>query len=105
MQPAKLVKIQESTWDPLSRERKATLTPAKLSGFHRRGVSLLAFNQRGDQLASIGLMMTTQLHLRLEAKLLASGKGDKSNVACEYTPDGKTLVIVGLIHQVLHQEW
>ena len=80
-------------WDPLSRGKKSDInTKAKLSGFHRRGVSLLAFNQRGDRLASIGLDDDHSIAIYdwRRKLLVASGKGDKNKVlACEYTPTAK----------------
>ena len=88
-------------WDPSVKQgaHKEIPTIATLSGFHRRGVSLLAFNSRGDRLASVGLDDDHSIAIYDWRRkiLIASGKGNKSKVlACEFTPNGKTLVVCGV---------
>ena len=90
-------------WDPTWKKSKASAeitTIATLSGFHQRGISHLAFNcTKGDKLASVGLDDDHSIAIYdwRRRLLLASGKGDKSKIlACQFTPNGKTLVACGV---------
>jgi WD40 repeat protein len=73
-----------------------------LVGFHKRGISQLAFSIAGHKLASIGMDDDHSIAIYdwQNSKLVASGKGDKQKLLdCGFVP-GKTgssseLVVVG----------
>lgn len=94
-------------WKPItdkspSGDDVSPTTTNVLVGFHRRGVSLLAFSIQGHKLASVGMDDDHSIAIYdwRQGKLLASGKGDKQKLlACAFVP-GKTgssseLVVVG----------
>ena len=82
-------------WLPITDKTKDTVSPTTintLSGFHRRGISQLAFSPGGHKLASIGMDDDHSIAIYdwRKGKIVASGKGDKSKLlACAFVP-GKT---------------
>jgi len=92
-------------WRPSDKSISKSSEPSTLNtlvGFHKRGISQLAFSIAGHKLASIGMDDDHSIAIYdwQNSKLVASGKGDKQKLlACGFVP-GKTgssseLVVVG----------
>lgn len=108
-------------WDVHSGNTLATMAP-----FHKRGVAMLTFSNRGDLVASVGLdddhrcapgaaaarsrlqslavcdapapLRSVAVH-RTNGQLLASARGDRNKVLdMAYSPDDSMLVTVGVKH-------
>ena len=93
-------------WRPITDNNRSLgsdpTTLNTLVGFHKRGISQLAFSIQGHKLASIGMDDDHSIAIYdwVNSKLIASGKGSKAKIlACAFVP-GKTgssseLVVVG----------
>ena len=84
-----------TVWDTSSMQCTSVL-----EGVHRRGVSLLSFNGRGDLLASVGLDNdhTIVVYNWEQQRLLCTADGDMGKVlGCDFAPDGR-LVTCGVKH-------
>eukprot|EP00636_Phaeomonas_parva_P008104 CAMPEP_0118868616 /NCGR_PEP_ID=MMETSP1163-20130328/12066_1 /TAXON_ID=124430 /ORGANISM="Phaeomonas parva, Strain CCMP2877" /LENGTH=2540 /DNA_ID=CAMNT_0006803335 /DNA_START=188 /DNA_END=7810 /DNA_ORIENTATION=- len=80
-------------WDAYTLECKANI-----SGFHTRGVGLIAFSGDGTRTVSVGLDAdhSIAVHDWSKAKLLASGKGHQAKLlAVAFHPDDRQIVAVG----------
>ena len=88
-------------WKPITDKGRDDIGPTTVSilkGFHHRGISQLAFSDKGDNLASVGMDddHSIAIYNWRQSKLIASGKGDKSKFFdCAFIPSSSQLVCVG----------